>query len=66
MRTGGSLGCLEDVVELLLERSRFGEGPVRVLLVAENDVLQHALGDTKQMRDLLVNLGALGRDSCTL
>jgi len=55
-----ALARLEDVVELLLERGRLAEGPVALLLVAEDDVLEDGLGDTELSRHLLVDVGALG------
>jgi hypothetical protein len=65
-RGGGILCRLEDVVKLLLERCGLGQWPVRVLLMAEDDVLEHGPGHTKQVRDFCVHLRALCRDNTAL
>lgn len=58
-----SLARLKDVVKLLLERGRLAEGPVALLLVAEDDVLENGLGHAELRGDLFVDVGALGRQA---
>lgn len=57
-RLGVSAG-LEDFIELLLENRRFAEGPERLILVAENDVVEDGCRDAKVLGDLLVQLTSL-------
>lgn len=57
---------LKDLVKLLLERCGFTEGPVGLLLMAEDDVVEDRLGHAEQSRHLGVNLAALCRDCVPL
>jgi len=63
---GDEPGGLKDLIELFLERSRFTERPVGLLLMAEDDVVEDSLRDSEQSRDLRVDLAALGRDGVPL
>lgn len=53
----------ENIVKLLLEAGRLRKRPVALLLMAEDDVFKNGLGHAKETRDLLVELGALRRQS---
>ena len=62
----GVFGGGEDLVELFLERRRLAEGPVGILLVDEDDVLENRLGDAHHVRDGGVDVGALAGDGDAL
>lgn len=57
------LGSCEYIIELLLQRFAFAEGPVGVLLMAKNDVVEDGLGDAEPGNHLTVNLGTLRADA---
>lgn len=48
---------IEQLVEYRLEGAVVREGPQCLVLLAENDMLQHRLGDPEEERDLAVDLG---------
>jgi hypothetical protein len=50
---------LKQLIEHALKETRFRKRPKRLILVAENNVLEDGLGNTQQHRDLLLNLGAM-------
>ena len=58
----GVLRGAEDLVELLLERRRLAQRPVRVLLVHKHHVLQNRLRDAHHVRDGRVDVRALPRN----
>ncbi|GKT91599.1 hypothetical protein Ct61P_09449 [Colletotrichum tofieldiae] len=58
--------CFKDLIELLLQRRRLAHGPQRLVLVAEDDVVENGPGDAELSRDELVHLGDSGRDDGAL
>jgi hypothetical protein len=60
------LGRLKDLVKLLLECCRLGQGPVGFFLVAKNDIVEDGPGDAEQARNLVVEIRAAGTECATL
>jgi hypothetical protein len=60
------LGRFKDIIKLLLQRRRFREGPVRLLLMAKDDIVENRSGDTHETGNFFVHFRTLGRDCVSL